>query len=72
MSGQDLIKTEYRYYFTKKRSLRWKSDVPTGTLRERVVGDYHVIGSPKEFLVPYRVRTDQDLLAISRGSVRKA
>jgi len=64
LSGQDIIKNEYRYYFTNDRKFRWKSDVPTGTLRERTAGDYHVIGSPREFLRPLNVRTEGDSISI--------
>lgn len=67
MSGQDLIKNKYKYYFTDKKELRWKSDVPTGVLRARGIGDYHIIGSSKEFLVPLKVRTDGDSISIQKG-----
>lgn len=67
MAGQDLIKNRYKYYFTNSRDLRWKSDVPTGVLRERVIGDYHITGSPREFLVPFRVRTEGDSISIHKG-----
>lgn len=64
MSGQDIIENKYKYYFTNKKEFRWKSDVPTGVLRERVVGDYHIIGSTREFLDPLRVRTDGDSITV--------
>lgn len=67
MAGQDVIKNKYKYYFTVNRDYRWKADVPTGVLRERVTGDYHFIGSPKEFLIPYKVRTDGDSIAVGKG-----
>lgn len=67
MSGQEIIKNKYMYYFTRDRNLRWKADVPTGVLRERVAEDYHIIGSTREFLVPFRVRTDGDSISIHKG-----
>lgn len=45
-----------------------KADVPQGKLRERIIGDYSLIGSPKELLFPYRVVTDYDTIYIKRGT----
>lgn len=64
MSGQDIIENKYKYYYTADRRFRWKSDVQTGILRERVTGDYHIIGSSREFLKPLRVRTDGDSISV--------